>query len=65
MPENPRLEWLQQARFDGPAEQFVQYCQRELERRQDAEPNADLALYEQAVRLVLQKLGVSGEEELR
>lgn len=64
MPKDPRLEWLEQTRFDGPADRFVQYCQRELERRQDAEPNLDLALYEQAIRLVLKKLGVSGKEEL-
>lgn len=46
----------------GPARDFAAYCAKELDRRRDSEQDFDPALYEEAVRLVLRKLGTSEEE---
>lgn len=46
----------------GPARDFAAFCERELERRRDSEPDFDPTLYDEAVRLVMQKL-VAGDAE--
>jgi len=46
------------AKLKGPAKSFAEYCEAELERRRNAEADFDEAVYQQAMQLVLRKLGV-------
>ncbi len=49
-------DWLKKMEFSGPARSFAEFCVTELERRSSDE-DFDPEIYEEAVRLVLKKLG--------
>lgn len=58
MPEDNGAKPLANAELEGPAREFVAYCESELERLKSAGEVFDKAIFDDAVALVLQKLGV-------
>ncbi len=48
----------------GPARDFAQFYTLELERRRNSEPEFDEILYEEAVKLIITKLGALVPEGL-
>jgi hypothetical protein len=57
-PANP----LSDSRLKGPARYFAEYCEAEYQRRANDEAEFDAKTFEQAVDLVLRKLGAMEEE---
>ncbi len=57
--------WLDSLDLTGPAAHFATFCKTELERRRNTDPDYDPEHYEEAIRLVLRKLGSLDTEGLR
>ena len=64
MSEND-FSWLKDLELTGPAKTFAKFCQPELERRGNSEEGFDKSIYEEAVRLVLRKLGALEMEDMK
>ncbi len=56
--------WLNQIETGGAAKNFAKFCQTELERRNDTTENFDLETHEEAIKMVLRKLGSLDTEDL-
>jgi hypothetical protein len=50
------------ARVKGPARDFAAFSETERDHRRNADPNFDAALYDEAVQLVLDRLGAFRKE---
>lgn len=64
MSEN-NFDWLDDLVISGPAKTFAEFCKPELERRSNSEQGFDQEIYEDAVRLVLRKLGALEMEDMK
>ncbi len=49
--------WLDELESRGAAKNFVEFCKTELARRNDTIDNFDLKTHEEAIKMVLRKLG--------
>ena len=64
MPSLSETESVQISNLTGSAAEFAAFCEPELERRRASEPDYDDELYNEAVKLVLRKLGALEAEGL-
>jgi hypothetical protein len=51
------------AQLKGPAKDFVAFCETERAHRRNADPNFDTRLFDEAVKLVLDRLAAFKKEE--
>lgn len=51
------------APLKGPAKDFVAFCETERAHRRNADPNFDIGLFDEAVKLVLDRLAAFKKEE--
>lgn len=49
--------WLDELESHGAAKNFVEFCKTELARRNDTIENFDAETHEEAIKMVLRKLG--------
>ncbi len=57
-------DWLKNPNFSGPARRFAEFCASELERR-SSEDDFDPEIFDEAVKLVLRKLGALDLEDMQ
>lgn len=59
------LGWLDELELSGPAAAFAEFCKSEVQRRSEADAEFSASTYEEAIRLVLLKLGALDMEGLQ
>lgn len=59
------LEWLDELDLSGPAAAFADFCKTEVNRRSEADAEFSASTYEEAIRMVLVKLGALDMEGLK